>query len=109
MKLQKLLSGIIEKMSLRPSFFRGEMRMRMRLMGYNSKIISQDSKCMFLIIDGIYVTIVFPKNILTDDTWTCTVSLLYSEYRRNFIFDARNVGEIFTEITNFKEGCQSQY
>ena len=94
-------------MCLRQSIFLGEMRMRMRLMGYNSEDSPPDAEWKSFKIDGIIVTIVFPKSILTDDTWTCRVSLLYSEYSKYFIFDTRDVGEIFTEITNFKEGCQS--
>ena len=95
-------------MSLRPSIFRGEMRLWLKECGYNSKIISQDEECMFLIIDGIYVTIIFPTIILTYDHWKCGVSLFYPKYMEHLMFNPRDVGQFITAFTSFKENCESQ-
>jgi hypothetical protein len=94
-------------MSLPEQLFLGEME----AMGYDSKFRTTDSGLNWksLEIDGIFVTIVFPKNILTDDAWKCKVSVLYYQYSTPFIFNTRYFVKIITEITSFKERCQSQY
>ena len=93
--------------SLRPSIFRGDMRLWLKKWGYNIEDSSPSAEWKSFKIDGIYVTIVFPTSILTDDMWKCVVSLVYPKYRENLMFDARDVGEFITAFTSFKEGCES--